>query len=235
MVGPDDLLLCISKSGCTAVYEVLIPLVKKQGNTIIAFVCQNPSYLGKHADHTVVIPFEKEAGPNNLAPTTSTTLQMVLGDALAISLLVKRGFSPDDFALLHPDGSLGKQLFLHIRDIYPQHEKPAVRPDTILTDIILEITSKRLGATAVVDEKEQVIGIITDGDLRRLLHQDIAIDQIKAHDIMSPQPKTIKGDELAVLGLEILRQHSITQLIVEEDGIYLGMIHLHDLLKEGII
>ena len=194
------------------------------------------SFLAKQADFFLVTPVEQEADPNNLAPTTSTTSQMALGDALAVSLLELRGFSPADFSKFHPGGALGKQLYLRVRDLYILHEKPAVRTDTPLREIIFEISSKRLGATAVLDENGKLAGIITDGDLRRMLQKTTDFGGIVANDILSPNPKTIHPDILAVAALDLMRSKNITQLlVVDENGGYLGMVHLHDLVREGLI
>jgi arabinose-5-phosphate isomerase len=178
---------------------------------------------------------EQEACPNNLAPTTSTTAQLVMGDTLAVCLMEKKGFKSDDFAKFHPGGTLGKKLYLRVADLYPGHEKPAVLSSHSLKDVIVEMTQKRLGVTAVTDEKGTLIGIITDGDLRRMLKNSTHIDQVKAADIMTVNPQTIGPEELAVTALDILRKKEITQLAVTENGIYLGIIHLHDLIKEGLI
>ena len=235
MVRPHDLVLCLSKSGETAEIKVLVPLVRNLGNPIIGMVTKRDSYLGQQANYILHTPIVKEADPNNLAPTTSTTAQLALGDALATALLALRGFTPKDFAQFHPGGSLGKQLYLSVADIYPKNEKPAVAATDSLQRTILEMTSKCLGATAVVDEHNEVKGIVTDGDLRRMLEAAPDLQQLTAADLMSPSPKMINKDALAVNALEILRKHSITQLIVEEGGKYLGMIHLHNLVKEGLI
>lgn len=235
MVRPYDLVLCLSKSGETAEIKVLVPLVRNLGNPIIGMVTKKDSYLGQQANYILHTPIVKEADPNNLAPTTSTTAQLALGDALATALLALRGFTPKDFAQFHPGGSLGKQLYLRVADIYPKNEKPAVVETDSLQRTILEMTSKCLGATAVVDGENQVKGIVTDGDLRRMLEGAPDLQQLTAADLMSPRPKTIHKDALAVNALDILRKHSITQLIVEEDGKYLGIIHLHNLVKEGLI
>lgn len=235
MVRPDDIVLCLSKSGETAEIKVLVPLVRNLGNSIIGMVTKRQSYLGQQATYVLHTPIVKEADPNKLAPTTSTTAQMAMGDALATSLLALRGFTPKDFAQFHPGGALGKQLYLRVADIYPNNEKPAVKPDDSLRQTILEMTAKCLGATAVLDEQQQLLGIITDGDLRRMLKETPDLSQLKAKDLMSINPKTIEKDALAVNALDILRQNSITQLIVTEGQQYLGMIHLHNLVKEGLI
>jgi len=235
MIQSNDMIMVISKSGNTAEIKVLVPFVQNLGSQLIGMVSNLNSYLAQQADFILHTPISQEADPNNLAPTASTTAQMALGDAFASSLLALRGFTSVDFAQFHPGGSLGKQLYLRIRDIFPQNEKPAVRPEATIRQTILEITSKRLGATAVVSDKGELLGLITDGDLRRMLEREEDTRQLCASDIMTPQPKTISADALAVKGLEILRANSITQLLVTADGKYLGMIHLHDLIREGLI
>lgn len=235
MIRPYDLLLCISKSGETSEVKVLVPLVKNFGNPIIAMTANRQSTLARQADYVLWTPVTQEADPNNLAPTASTTAQMALGDALAVALLARKGFSPGDFAKFHPGGALGKQLYLRVLDLYPLHERPVVGPDATLQEVILEISSKRLGAAAVLDENEQLVGIVTDGDLRRMLQRGGDLLRLSARDILSPHPKTIAPDALAVDALALMRQHSITQLVVLEEGKYLGMVHLHDLIREGLV
>jgi arabinose-5-phosphate isomerase len=235
IVQPKDIVICLSKSGDTPEIKALVPLLKNFGNTLVAMVSNRESYLGKNATYILHTPIEKEADPNNLAPTASTTAQMVMGDALATSLLALRGFTSADFAQFHPGGALGKQLYLRVRDIFPQHEAPSVFEQDSLRQTILEMTSKRLGATAVLDDTHTIVGVITDGDLRRLLQRDIDLKHIKAVDMMSSNPKTIEADVLAVEALQMMRELSITQLVVLEGGKYVGMIHLHDLLKEGLV
>jgi arabinose-5-phosphate isomerase len=235
MIRPYDLVLCISKSGETSEIKVLVPLVKNFGNPIIAMTANRQSTLARQADYVLWTPVEQEADPNNLAPTASTAAQMALGDALAVALVAYKGFSPGDFAKFHPGGTLGKQLYLRVRDLYPLHERPAVGPYATLNEVILEISSKRLGATAVLDENEQLTGIVTDGDLRRMLQRGGDFSHLRAHDILSPHPKTIAPDALAVDALALMRQHSITQLVVLEEKKYLGMVHLHDLIREGLV
>ncbi|MEL6639435.1 MAG: KpsF/GutQ family sugar-phosphate isomerase [Bacteroidota bacterium] len=235
MVQADDLVLCLSKSGATAEIKVLVPFVRQLGSCLVGMVSNRDSYLARQADYILHTPIDQEADPNNLAPTASTTAQMALGDALAAALLALRGFGAKDFAQFHPGGALGKQLYLRIRDLYPQNERPAVGPDASLRQAILEITSKRLGATAVVDENDGLLGIITDGDLRRMLERGEDTSRLRAAEIMSPQPKTIGPDALAVRGLATLREYSITQLVVADEARYLGMIHLHDLIREGLL
>lgn len=233
MIQSDDAVLCISKSGNTPEIKVLVPLVKNMGNKLIGMTADKSSFLSQHADFIFHSYVEKEACPNNLAPTTSTTAQLVLGDAFSIALLEMRNFSSSDFAKYHPGGSLGKKMYLRVKDLI-NLEKPKVSPSSSLKDIIVEISSKRLGATVVL-ESNKVIGIITDGDLRRMLQNKIMLDDVLATDIMSLNPKCIDKDTLAVEALSIMQQNNISQLIVTEKRSYIGIIHIHDLLKEGII
>ena len=242
IVQREDTVICISKSGETPEIKVLVPLLKNQGSKLIALVSNKDSYLGKQADFILHTPIAKEADPNNLAPTASTTAQMAMGDALAVALLALRGFTSKDFAQFHPGGALGKQLYLRVRDIYPNHGTPSVLRHTNLKNTILEMTTQRLGATVVLDDNGKIIGIITDGDLRRMLVKDLDIKTVTAEDVMTPNPLTIQADELAVNALGLMRRKSITQIIVVDNSVdngdkgqYLGMVHLHDLLKEGIV
>jgi arabinose-5-phosphate isomerase len=237
MIMSEDMVLCISKSGLTPEIKILIPLLKSRNATIIAMVADQNSLLAKAAHFVLHTPVEKEADPNNLAPTASTTAQVAMGDALATALIAARGFSAEDFARHHPGGTLGKQMYLTVETLYKNNERPAVSPADNLSAVILEITSKRLGAAVVENEQKKALGIITDGDLRRMLNQDSAnLPQITASQIMNPQPKIIHPRLLAVNALEIMRKNSITQLIVcEKNNTYLGIVHLHDLLREGII
>lgn len=236
MIGKYDLVLCLSKSGETPEIKVLAPLVKKLGSQLIGMTSRKDSFLSQQSDFLLLTPIGKEADPNNLAPTASTTAQMAMGDALATALLSLRGFTPMDFAQYHPGGALGKQLYLRVSDLYPQNQKPTVKPSTSLQDTILEMTSKRLGATAVTDDEDKLCGIITDGDLRRMLEKDIDITALKAADIMHHSPQFISPDTLAVNALEQMRKYSISQLIVaDHEETYLGFIHLHDLIREGLI
>jgi arabinose-5-phosphate isomerase len=235
IVQPEDVVICLSKSGDTPEIKALVPLLKNFGNALIGMVSNRDSYLGKNATYILHTPIDKEADPNNLAPTASTTAQMVMGDALATSLLALRGFTSADFAQFHPGGALGKQLYLRVRDIYPQHEVPAVFGSDSLQKTIIEMTTKRLGATAVLDDSNTLIGVITDGDLRRLLQRDVDLKTITAANMMSQHPKTIEADILAVEALKIMRELSISQLIVLDNQKYVGMVHLHDLLKEGLV
>lgn len=235
MIREEDVVLCLSKSGDTPEIKVLVPLLRHRVGTLIGMVANPDSFLGRQADIVLLTPVSAEADPNNLAPTTSTTVQMALGDALATSLLDLRGFSPQDFARYHPGGALGKQLYLRVSDLYPLNERPAVGPDATVRETILEMTSRRLGATAVADERDGLLGIITDGDLRRMLERNPDTSTLRAQDIMTPSPRFVEPDELAVKALEIMRSRNITQLPVCLEGRYLGMVHLHDLLREGII
>lgn len=233
MVRPGDVVICISKSGNTPEIKVLVPLIKNFGNTLIAIVGNTDSFLAHEADVVLDTTVEHEACPNNLAPTSSTTAQLVMGDALAVALIECRNFSARDFARFHPGGALGKQLYLHVADLYVQNERPSVAPSASITDTILEMTSKRLGCT-VVEENGRICGIVTDGDLRRMM-QTFHSPQTAA-DIMNPNPKRILDTEYAVAALQMMRANSITQLVVvDADGRYLGIIHIHDILREGII
>ena len=236
MMLPDDVVLCLSKSGETPEIKALVPLVKRRGNLLLGMTAQRHSFLGQQSQYVLHTPVSREADPNNLAPTASTTAQMALGDALATALLALRGFSPDDFALFHPGGALGKQLYLRMSDLYPANEKPAVRPADSIRAVIIEMTSKRLGATAVTDENDQLLGIITDGDLRRMIERSTnGLDHILAADIMTSSPISVSPYMQATEAFELMRLRSITQLIVAENKRYLGMVHLHDLIREGLI
>ena len=235
MVQPGDIVLLISKSGESPEIKALVPLIKKAPFRLIGITGQPDSFLAKESDHVLNTWVEKEACPHNLAPTTSTTAQLVMGDALAICLMHLSGFTGNDFARFHPGGNLGKRLSLLAGDLAAEHEQPRVLPSASLKAVIVEITEKRLGVTAVVDEKDAVIGIITDGDLRRMLEKRDDIRNIQASEIMSPHPKTISPNALAAQALEEMRARDISQLIVAENGQYRGIVHLHDLIKEGII
>ena len=235
MIQPLDFVLCISKSGETSEIKVLVPLLKNFGNPLIAMTANRGSTLARMADFLLWTPVEQEADPNNLAPTTSTIAQMALGDAMAMALLSAKGFSAADFARFHPGGALGKQLYLRVRDLYLMHERPVVRVDATLQDVIFEISSNRLGATAVLDGQDQLSGIITDGDLRRMLQQQLDFNAVRAADICSDTPETIGPDALAVEALTRMRARSISQLLVLENGAYLGIVHLHDLIREGLV
>ena len=235
MVQREDIVMIISKSGESPEIKVLLPLIKNFGNTLISIVGNEQSILAKQSDIFLNTTVAQEACPNNLAPTSSTTAQMVMGDALAVALMEIRGFNSDDFAKLHPGGSLGKRLYLKVQDLYIHNEQPKVKPDASLKEVIMEMTSKRLGATAVINEKNNLLGVITDGDLRRMLEKNVATGSVIAKDIMTKNPKTIEAEALAVEALEALRLNDISQLVVVSGDQYLGFIHLHDLVKEGII
>ena len=235
MIQPDDIVLLISKSGDSPEIKVLSPLVKNFGNTLIGMVGNTGSYLAQHCDIVLNTTVQQEACPNNLAPTTSTTAQMVMGDALAVCLMELKGFNAEDFAKFHPGGTLGKKLYLRVEDLAAQNAKPKVLPAASIKEVIVEMTQKRLGATVVTDEEDNILGIITDGDLRRMLEKTISFDKLSAKDIMSSHPKTIEAEELAVTALEEMKKSNISQLIAESKGKYAGIIHLHDLVKEGII
>ena len=235
MIQNEDIVICISKSGNTPEIKVLVPLVKRRGFKLVALVSNIDSYLAKQADYVLNATIDEEACPNNLAPTTSTTAHLALGDALAVCLLDLRSFSSDDFAKFHPGGALGKQLYLRVDDVMEGRELPLVKLDTTLKEVIIEISSKRLGAAAVIDKNRKLLGIITDGDLRRMLEKGVRIETASAGDILSKNPKTIEAGELAVKALQIMQQNSITQLIVLKDNEVKGFVHLHDLLKEGIV
>lgn len=235
IIQPDDVIICLSKSGSTPEIKVLVPLIKNLGNKIVAIVSSTNSYLAQKADYVLKATVDKEACPNNLAPTSSTTAQLVIGDALAVCLLKLRGFTPEDFARFHPGGALGKKLYMRVADIYSSDNIPKVKPNDELRPVILEISSKRLGAAAVVDDEGNVLGIITDGDLRRMLQKTQSFDSITAKDIMSMNPKTIEKDELAIHAFNLMEQHKITQLLVLNKGKYDGVIHIHDILREGIV
>ena len=234
IIQPDDVIICLSKSGETAEIKILVPLIRQLENKLIAVVGNMESYLARNADYALDTNVPKEACPNNLAPTSSTTAQMVMGDALAVALLECRGFTSSDFAKFHPGGSLGKKLYLRVQDIYSQNDRPMVEITDDIRTVIVEITSKRLGATAVLDDGK-LEGIITDGDLRRMLQKYDKIEDVKAGDIMTVKPKTIEAGTLVVDALDIMRSNNITQLPVLKNGNYVGVIHLHDVLKEGII
>ena len=235
MVQAADFVICLSKSGETPEIKVLAPLVKNFGNPLVAITANRQSSLARLADYLLYTPIEQEADPNNLAPTTSTTAQMALGDALAVALLSHKGFGTQDFAKFHPGGALGKQLYLRVQDLYLLHERPVVDPDATLPEVILEISSKRLGATAVVGPANELLGVITDGDLRRMLQRGGDLNALKARDILNRAAKSVSPDTLAVSALALMREHSISQLLVVENGRFLGIVHLHDLLREGLV
>lgn len=235
MVLQDDIVVVLSKSGESPEIKVLIPLIKNFGNTLIAIVGNMESYLAKQSTIVLNTTVSQEACPNNLAPTSSTTAQLVMGDALAICLMEMKGFKSEDFAKFHPGGTLGKKLYLRVSDLYIHNEKPRVLSSQTLKEAIMEMTKKRMGVTAVVDDENNLLGIITDGDLRRMLEKSAAIDAIRVNDIMTTNPQTIEPDMLAVEALDMLRKKEISQLVVVEKGKYMGIIHIHDLVKEGLI
>ena len=234
LILEDDVVVCISKSGNTPEIKVLVPLIKNAKNKMIAITGNKTSFLGQHADYVLNTFVDKEACPNNLAPTTSTTAQLVLGDALAVSLLELRGFTSRDFAKYHPGGALGKKLYLRVLDISSVNEKPQVSLNTSIKEVIVEISEKRLGVTAVVED-QKIVGIITDGDLRRMLTKVDDFSSLTAKDIMSSNPKRIEEEAMAIDAMEVLEENGISQLLVEKDGHYAGVVHIHDLIKEGII
>ena len=235
VVQQNDAVIVISKSGESPEIKVLVPLIKNLGNPVIALTGNTASYLARHASLVLNATVAKEACPNNLAPTTSTTAQLVMGDAIAVCLMEKKGFKVDDFARLHPGGNLGKKLYLRVDDLCREHEKPEVKAEHPIKEVIMEMTRKRLGVTAVTGTDGKLIGIITDGDLRRMLEKSDNIQNISARDIMTGNPKTIAPGELAVNALDLMRQNEITQLVVADGVEYRGIIHLHDLVKEGLI
>ena len=233
IIQKNDVVVCISKSGNTPEIKVLVPLIKNYGNKVIAITGNPESFLGINANFTLNSYVEREACPNNLAPTTSTTAQLVIGDALAVCLLELNNFSSKDFAKYHPGGALGKKLYLRVSDLIINNELPQVSPTTEIKDVIIEISKKRLGTTAVI-ENNKIVGIITDGDLRRMLTISPDISKIVAKDIMSKNPKTIQAEAMAIEALETMENNKISQILVEDNSVYAGVVHLHDLLKEGI-
>lgn len=235
MILPDDVVICISKSGNTAEIKLLIPLIKRTGARLIGLVSRVDSYLGRQADYLLNATIEEEADPNNLAPTTSTTVHMALGDALACCLSEARGFTGHDFARYHPGGSLGKQLYLKVDDIYPKNELPIVQENDLVKATILVISKKRLGAAAVVDNDGHLTGIFTDGDLRRMLEKYADFQKLRVGEVMSKSPKTIEKGEYAIRALNLMREFDINQLIVMDGHKVEGFIHISDLLNEGIL
>jgi arabinose-5-phosphate isomerase len=234
MIQKEDIIICISKSGNSPEIKVLVPLLKRFGNILIAITGNITSSLAKGSDYVLNATVETEACPINLAPTNSTTAQLVIGDALAVCLMEMRDFKPEDFAVYHPGGALGKKLLLRVKDMIEHSLKPMVTPDTSVKKVIFEISEKRLGVTAVI-ENDKIIGIITDGDIRRMLNDVDTIADLTAKDIMSKNPKSVSSETMAVDALNILEDFSITQLIVSDNGAYKGVLHLHDILKEGIV
>lgn len=233
IVQKNDVVICISKSGNTPEIKYLLPLIKARGNKVIAITGNIDSALGLQSDFCINAFVEKEACPNNLAPTSSTTAQLVIGDALAVCLLELKDFNSADFAKYHPGGALGKKLYLRVGDLIDKNEIPKVSLNSSIKDVIIEISQKRLGATAVL-ENQTIVGVITDGDIRRMLNNNNDLASILAKDIMNPNPKTIKPDAMATEAFQIMNVNSITQLLVESQNKYVGIVHLHDLLKEGI-
>ncbi|RYJ37806.1 KpsF/GutQ family protein [Flavobacterium anhuiense] len=234
MIQNDDVIICISKSGNSPEIKVLVPLLKRFGNTLIAITGNTTSFLAKGSDLVLNTTVDTEACPINLAPTNSTTAQLVMGDALAVCLMEMRDFKPEDFAVYHPGGALGKKLLLRVKDMIEHSLKPAVTPETSIKKAIFEISEKRLGVTAVIEDNK-IVGIITDGDIRRMLNDVDTIADLTAKDIMSKNPKVVSSETMAVDALNILEDFSITQLIVADNGEYKGVLHLHDILKEGIV
>lgn len=234
MITKDDVILCISKSGNSPEIKVLVPLLKRDGNILIGMTGNESSFLGKNSDFVINAFVDKEADPNNLAPTTSTTVQLALGDALAVALIEMKKFTATDFAKFHPGGALGKKLLLRVKDILDENNKPAVSTTSTIKEVIFEISNKRLGVTAVL-EKNEIKGIITDGDIRRMLEKSTDLSSITAKDIMTVNPKSIEINSKVEDALNIMESFQITQLVVTNNNIYAGIIHLHDILKEGIV
>lgn len=234
MVQPEDAVICISKSGNSPEIKILIPILNKFGNTLIAMTGNLTSFLAKYSKYVLDTTIDSESCPNNLAPTNSTTAQLVMGDCLAVCLMELRQFKSEDFAKYHPGGALGKKLLLRVKDLLDESKKPVVKPDMDIKSAIFEISEKRLGVTAVV-ENEKILGIITDGDIRRMLSKTDNISGIKATDVMTINPKSVTPESMVIDALNLMEDFSITQLLVEENGTYKGIIHLHDILKEGVI
>ena len=234
IIQQEDVVICISKSGNTPEIKVLVPLLKRGNNKLIAITSNKGSVLAQQADWVLYAHVEKEACPNNLAPTTSTTAQLVLGDALAVCLLEMKHFGSSDFAKYHPGGALGKRLYLKVSDIVVHNQKPEVSPDTDIKKVIVEISANMLGVAAVIDQGN-IVGVVTDGDIRRMLSKTDTIKGLTAKDIMSVRPKTIDFDSLAIDALNLMEKNKITQLLVTQDGKYAGIIHLHNLIQEGLL
>lgn len=236
MVQKDDVVMIVSKSGESPEIKILATLIKNFNNKLIALVGNVSSFLALKSDFIINSTVTKEACPNNLAPTSSTTAQLVMGDALAVCLMNLNGFKGSDFAKFHPGGALGKKMYLRVKDLYESHNKPFVYLQSELKDIIIEITKKRLGVTAVIDKKGILLGIITDGDLRRMLENTTNLKGITAKTIYTQNPKTIDADKLAIDALDVLRSKNISQLVVvDKKNKYLGILHLHEIIKEGIV
>lgn len=235
MIRAEDIVMLISKSGDSPEIKVLVPLLKNFGNQLIGLVGNTQSYLATHCDIMINSTVQQEACPNNLAPTSSSTAQMVMGDALAVCLMEWKGFRSDDFARFHPGGTLGKKLYLRVSDLLARNLRPRVTTQTPVKEVIVEITRNRLGTAAVINEKEEIVGIVTDGDIRRMMEKYDNIGSLTANDIMGRNPRTINADAMAVEALETMRKNNISQLLVTENGQYAGVVHLHDLVREGII
>lgn len=235
MIRPEDIVLCISKSGNTPEIKGLVPLIRRMGNPVVAMVSNRASYLAEHADYVIRATVEAEACPLGLAPTSSTTAQLVMGDALAVCLQQMRGFSSEDFARFHPGGSLGKRLYLRVGDVFDRSLRPCVSEGESIQNTIINISQNRLGATVVLDKAGDVAGIITDGDVRRMVEKGEPTDSLRAGRIMSRGPKCIDINELAVKAFQMMEKHKITSVVVLEDGGYAGLIHIHDILREGIV
>ncbi|MGL5683192.1 MAG: KpsF/GutQ family sugar-phosphate isomerase [Marinifilaceae bacterium] len=236
MVQPEDVVICISKSGNTPEIKVLIPLIRNVGNNrIVGMVSNTESFLAQNSNYVLKATVDKEACPNNLAPTTSTTAQLVLGDALAICLIQCRNFSSRDFAKYHPGGSLGKRLYTRVSDVFDQENQPVVTVNDNVRQIIVQMSAGRVGAVVVLDDNKSIVGIVTDGDLRRMLEKHENFDMLTAKDIMSANPKTIAAEELAYNAFQLMEQNSITQLVVVDNNQFIGVVHLHDILREGVV
>ncbi|MFM8805938.1 MAG: SIS domain-containing protein [Sphingomonadales bacterium] len=235
MIRPEDVVIIISKSGESPEIRVLLPLIRNFGNPLIAIVGNTTSSLAQEATCILDTTVEAEACPNNLAPTSSTTAQLVMGDALAVCLMELKGFNSDDFARYHPGGALGKKLYLRVGDLSSKNSMPQIGPTQSIREVIVSMTTGRLGVTVVTDETRHVLGIVTDGDLRRMLEKGTPIDSLTAADIMTPSPRVIHPDELAVVALEVLTKHHISQLVVADEKNYRGVLHIHDLMREGLI
>lgn len=235
VVQKDDIVLILSKSGESPEIKALVPYIKNFGNKLIAVVGNTSSYLANEADFILNTTVSSEACPNNLAPTSSTTAQLVMGDIIAVCLMQLKGFTSADFGKYHPGGNLGKRLFLKVADVTSQDCKPAVSPSTKLKDVIVEITKNRMGTAVVLNNEHQIVGIITDGDLRRMLEKTVQIETVTAADIMSSTPQVIDHQTLAVEAIDKMKQNEISQLVVTKEGNYYGILHIHELIKEGLI
>ncbi len=235
MIQKNDVVMIISKSGDSPEIKVLVPLVKNFGNSVLGMVGNTNSYLSQHADVVINTSIEQEACPNNLAPTTSTSAQMVMGDAMAVCLMQDKSFTSGDFARYHPGGALGKKLYLRVQDMVEPNENPQVKENTPIKEVLVEITAKRLGAAVVLDDKDKICGIITDGDIRRMLEKHSELKNLTAGDIMSSTPKNIEAEALAIEAFEMMKAHNISQLVVVRLEKYVGILHIHDLVREGII